>query len=198
MTFWELLPILVVLLAVAIGVSAWLGRKRRSVWQRFARRHRLQYGEPRPGLPQVTGQIDGRPVRLTVAGQGSDTGELGVQEVRLSVGVARGVPAGVEISPRGLVAAAAEMMEGESVRTGDDEFDRRAVVRGEPDQVRAWLDDSRRRALERLFAVKPSGTSGMQGANVYIQSREMVASPDELDRWLDELMRTARELDSPG
>jgi len=187
-------------LFVGIGLllliaSLWLVQHRRSTWQRFARRKRLLYRETDEG-PQASGTIHGLPFILKMAGDSSDTGALGVEEVRMSVQLPCSAPEGVTINRAGrMEQVVAEVTMGEPFSTEDEQFDQQFIVETtDPEAARNYLTPARRKALLELAELPSSCHAGLEGSELFLQDREMVASLNRLSQHFRVLMRAARGL----
>lgn len=187
-------------LLIGIGLllllaSLWLVHHRRSTWQRFARRKHLLYRETDTG-PQAIGTIHGLPFTLAMAGDSSDTGALGVEEVRMAVQLPCQVPEGMSIHRASrMEQAVAEVTVGEPFVSGDEPFDQQFMVEtADPESARAYLTPARRKALLELAELPISCHAGLDGRELFLQDLEMVASLDRLSHHFGVLMRAARGL----
>jgi hypothetical protein len=187
-------------LLIGIGLlllvaSLWLVHHRRSTWQRFARRKRLLYRETDAG-PQAMGTVHGLPFTLAMAGDSSDTGALGVEEVRMSVELPCPVPEGVAIHRASrMEQVVAEVTMGEPFVTDDEPFDQQFLVETpDAEAARAYLTPARRKALLELSELPISCHAGLEGQQLFLQDREMVASLNRLSHHFAVLMRAARGL----
>jgi hypothetical protein len=183
-----------------IVISAVLIQRRKTAWQRFARKHGLRYEAGSDGLA-VYGRIENRGFQLgTLSSAGSDTGALGIEEIQMSLEVHGEIPQGLELSEGGaIVGGALKMVEENIIETGDDEFDRAVVVRGNrADEVLRYLTPARKQAVLRLSSVAAGtgdATFGMANSKVHIRQRDRISRSAELDRGLARLIAAARELD---
>jgi hypothetical protein len=191
----------VVLACVGVGAAVTLGvgRRRRNVWKRFARRHRLRYVEE-ASLPHVIGTLDGRPFELTVSGGGSDN-ELGMQQFTMSLGLTRPAEVSLEAwKARTLTSGVERTANPQAVDTGDEEFDRAVVVTAEsPVDCAAWLTPVRRQALSPLVASAGDAVVCVEDSWLSLKDRDFIPHIDALEGWAAALRDAARALDSaPG
>ena len=191
--------IVAAVVVIAGGTLAWwrLVHLRRDVWRRFARRHRLRVMES-GGVPLLSGTVGGRAFSLGAASGGSDAEEFGIVEVEMSLGLHGPLPADLEIEDAtGVIGEAQRVLEERTVPTGDDEFDRSAVVRcADAAAARAWLNGRRQRAFLTLIARHASGEVGLAGGRLYLRDRELISRVAELETRLKLLRELAPEFDA--
>jgi hypothetical protein len=181
-------------LLAALAASVVLARRRAAVWERFARVHRLDFRrEGRTRAPVVGGEVDGRTVILRVASESSDTGLLGAAEEELALALRRPLPADLQITHRTAVDALGSAPD---VTTGDEPFDREALVRGtDQGAIRAYLTPRRRQAIHVLLGLAGSGIAGLSEGRVWLRERRSLASLARLERRFARLAAIADELD---
>lgn len=191
---WKI-ALLVALGLLLITATVWLVHRRRSTWQRFARRKGLLYRETDEG-PHAQGVIDGLPFVLSMAEDSSDTGALGVEEVRMSVHLPCTIPEGLAIHRAALMEhAIREVTVGEPFATQDEAFDQHFVVETtDPEAARQFLNEARRRALLQLVELPSSCNAGLECKELFCQDREMVASYERLNEHSATLLSVARAL----
>ena len=116
----------------------------------------------------------------------------------MSLGLHGPLPADLEIEDAtGVIGEAQRVLEEQIVPTGDDEFDRSAVVRcADAAAARSWLDERRRRAFLTLIARHASGEVGLAGGRLYLRDRELVSRVAELETRLKLLRELAPEFDA--
>lgn len=181
-----------VVVLVAVGTLV-LSRRRVAVWRRFARAHRLTYDRDDHGDPRVTGEIDGRTLRLEVMAESSDRGWFAVEPVELSLTTAVEPPPGLQVAPR---TAIDKVVGEEGIETGDPVFDRLARVSGDDsDRVRNFLTAPRRAAVASLLEAVGSDPVGMRGATLFIRRRRALSRREVLERDLRTLLEAARGID---
>lgn len=187
--------VVVLLAATAVVTWAFL-RRRRNEWQRFARHHDFKYREGADGLV-VAGDVDGRPFKLDVSTESSDTGFLGVENVEMILGLKSRVPDGMEVLDAGGVLGEADrMIEPEAAATGDQEFDRQVLVRGNFGQPASeYLTPKRRGAVLKFLAEEPSCQIRIAGSEFVAQEREIVANVVKLDARLERMLAAAAAFD---
>lgn len=183
----------VLLLAIAV-ISYVLLRRRKRVWQRFARRHRLDFlGGGLPEQTEVRGSVENRPFRLYHEERSSDRGVLGVEEITLRLGILGSIPPGLRIRKKRI----SEEID-ENFLTGDQDFDENVKVEAQdPEQLRSYLNQQRRQAVLRLIQLSDPDRSGVDIDAVYVTEREMLSNLPHLEERLAELLDIARILDNP-
>lgn len=191
-SIWVL--VIAALLVAAFLWSKWQASRRQGVWRRFARRYRLEYSEPQPGQPRVTGRIDQRAVRLALADSGSD--REGTYATVLTLAMNAPFPK-LEVHQGGLLSVAERAIDGDVVETGDAQFDQQAVVHAASAQeARQFLTPVRRQALAHLLTLNPNYRTGLERGQLYIESRHARTElPDLIDQ-LNALRNTADALET--
>ncbi len=191
---WVLLIGVVAFVAIVGAWAYWQRLKRRTVWQRFARRYRLPYREMAPGKPLVAGRLGPWPLKLAMAESGSDQG--GAYVTIMSLGLQKSAP-DIEVHQGGLIGSAEKLLEGDIVATDDAEFDRLAVVRGsDATAIRNYLTADRRAALSGLLSHSGNYQAGLEGGNLFIESRHLVTRLRDLEVQLKLLKHTAERLEA--
>lgn len=202
MTDTQLLVVTTVAVLLAgVLVGRFLRRRRRRAWRHFAGRHALRPVPSDAGSRDFVGTVGGRSVALRQADRGSDSGELGVAVVTVSVGLAGELPDGLRIEPGTpldpLLAPSDEELPAELAATGDEAFDARVRVRAaDPDAAMRYLSAERRRAVLDLLDEYPSAYSGVRRGRVQVAMREVVARADHLEDCLEKLLAVATVLDA--
>jgi hypothetical protein len=187
------MEIFIALVVAILVITVVLRRQRHRAWRRFARRHGLTYRRGTSRRPQVTGRIDGRPCRLRISDQSSDTGLAGVEVVELSIEADFAAPPGLEIRAGTKIDP---LVGDEGVATGDDAFDDRLRVKGEnEEQILEFLDPVRRRTILDLFDGADPGTALLRGAELSIRRRRAVSRLADVEADLALLVRVARRLE---
>jgi hypothetical protein len=185
--------ILLFVVAAVVAATVILRRQRHRTWRRLARRYRLDYRRDASGLPRVTGDINGRPCRLAVSNESSDTGIAGVEVVELTVEARTAAPPDLEITEGTSVDPLVGV---ESVATGDSDFDERLRVTGEdPEAIRAFLTPERRQAIQRLFDEVEPDHVVMTGDELTIRRRRAVSRLEIIEADLALLLDTANRLE---
>lgn len=187
---------LVVLAVVVVIVSATLVRGRKQVWKRFARRNGLVF-ESDGARAAVHGTIGRRHMRLHTSQDTSDAGLMGVQEVRMSIGLGPATPPLLFVSrAEGVVGSVRKASDAERVTTGDDTFDAKTLVEGKPaEAVRAYLTPHRRRVLEEFLAATDADDAGIAEGALFVEDREMLSDEPRLQERLDLMLEVATQLD---
>lgn len=193
-----ILAVVGTLIAVIVFVSIALIRSRKRIWARFARRHGLRYEHGTPARIQVDGTVQGRAFRLFTPDASSDSGELGIQEVQMRVGLHGRFPAAIRTSRvEGWVGAVDRMSDLTAVPTGDEQFDRKVFVQSQDaEHVRQYLTPARRESILKLVSDARTDDAGLDGSNLFIQDREMVASLDRIEERLQLMLSLAPSLDA--
>lgn len=194
------IALLVVGILVVVGIlfalSRGMARRRRDVWQQFAQRHALRYRDQ--PAPQVEGVLEGRPVRLAVLSESSDTGVAGVEQVSMEVGILGPLPPGLQVMPaEGIVGEAQRLADRAIIETGDEEFDRRVIVHCDrPQEAVEYLDESRRRAILDLMGHREY-EPGIRDRKASFRDRTMFTEFEACERQLRVLLEIAKRLDGP-
>ncbi len=190
----QVISITLAVIAV-VAIATWLlNRQRHDVWSRIAKRYGLSYVAP-PDGPRVTGQRQGRTIRIEFDDAGSDRDIGGVEVIRVSVGLhdvppdmtAEGVP--------GLIGDLAMLTE---VRIEFDasEFNRDVLVKAEDEQLtRAYWDDRRQLVFLQLIETAPCDQIMIRNNSLIAELREMVSDRNRLESLLDRLSDAAARLD---
>lgn len=187
-----------VLVALIIGLTVAtivLRKRRRTVWQQFARRHRLIAAENQAG-PLVTGMLGGHRFLLEVTQESSDTGALGVEEVRMALMFHTGLPQRTLIqSAVGWVGDLDQSLHPEQVRVGQPEFDRNLMVfSDDTEATRGWLTQRRQDGLLKLAMGHPDQQMTCDSQQLTLQTRDVISSPGQLHDMLTSLLNTAEVL----
>jgi hypothetical protein len=191
-TLLDVLPYLVVLLAVGVLATVLLRRRRRNTWKVFARKYGFGF---KPGPPAtVEGQVQGRNFRLFTSGSSSDTGLLGVEVVGMSLAPLSAVPEDMEVV-NAAASRAAERPGYQAVRTGDEPFDDKAAVLAvDPERANNFLTARRRAALLELVGFPGALFAGLRDRQLMLTERRIVSDLDNLEKRFHLLLRVMREL----
>ncbi len=191
------LAVVITLIAVITFVSVAIIRSRRRTWGRFARRHGLTYDSDAAGIT-VQGTIQQRPFRLFTPGTSSDNGPLGIQEVRMELGLRGHLPPDTVISRvQGWIGAVDRIAEAEACATGDEQFDHLVLVQSRAAQhALQYLTPARRELIRTLASDAKADDAGIEDSVVFIQDREMLTSLDRLEERLYLMLRLASGLDA--
>ena len=196
--WWSVLVMVLGVLIVAALVTVALRSRRGKAWHQLAKRHGLRFEERDEG-PRVLGELNGRKVEIRIAGESSDRELGGVEVLRMAVDL-RDVPddmtAEGEPGLIGDLVLAAE----DRIRFQDDtDFDQSVLVQGDDaGAIRDYWTAARRAAFLRLVESAPCDIVRIENGHLVGQLREVVSQVDRLERLLDDLLRTADELDSGG
>lgn len=192
-----ILAAVVTLIAVVAVASIILIRGRKRVWEQFARRHGLAY-ERADTTTGVHGTVSGRPFCLSTPQDSSDVGPLGIQSVRMQIGLRGDLPTDTRISrAEGWVATVDRLAQAEAVTTGDEEFEALVLVESaEPEQVRAYLTPQRRALIRELVVDSGASDAGIDGAELFIQDREMLTDLKRIEQRLELMLKLAPGLDA--
>jgi hypothetical protein len=191
-----ILAFVITLMVLIAFISVGLIRSRKRAWQQFARSHGLVYESGATAIG-VHGMVDGRPFRLFTSEESSDVGPMGVQEVRMQIGLRGDLPTDTRISRvAGLVGAVDRMASSEVMSTGDEEFDSVALVESaNPDQAQAYLTPQRRELIRKLVSDSRADDAGIDGSDLFIQDREMLTNLERVEQRLELMLRLAPGLD---
>jgi hypothetical protein len=191
-TMLELLILFLVVLAVLTVV---LRRQRHRAWRAFARRYDLVFHRESNGRPVVTGDIDGRPCRLAISTESSDTGIVGAEVIELSLTGRFGAPDGLDIQPG--TSNDPLILDDEPIATGDDAFDGVVRILGDdPAQIRSFLTPVRREALRPLFEETDWDSAELRGAELRIRQRRAISRVEVIEAGLHALLETSRRLEA--
>lgn len=182
--------ILVSLVVLAAGLSWFLRKHRRDVWQQWAHSKRLTYLAP-PAGPRITGQIGRYQVTVESHAEGSDT-EGPVEIVRFCVTL-EGLPANLDAEGvPGLIGELAQLGE-DRILTGDETFDRDVIVRANENrqEILDFWTPVRREAFLKLVNEAPCDQILLQGETLIGEEREIISSQQHLDRLADALLSAA-------
>lgn len=197
MSWYWLVGVAIVGVIVVAVLTVALRRRRQHVWRRFAARHGLRFQNSDLG-PRVYGTKDGYEVELKVVAESSDTGPLGIEEIRMTMELLNRVPEGLSIcEAEGVLGEVNRALEADHIETGDHEFDHAVVVKANDEQLaREWLDEERRRSLLSFVQQRPTNIVALDGRTLSCQDREMISSLDVTEECLRLLLETARRLDA--
>ncbi|RPI28747.1 MAG: hypothetical protein EHM61_04050 [Acidobacteria bacterium] len=190
-----ILPYLLALIVLVVAASVFLAYRRNRNWRQFATKYRFQYRQNALlRNPRVVGEIQGRSFRLRKAETSSDTGLLGVELVEMSMGLLGRLPKGLEITKS--ATSLADEISAPSIKTGDQEFDDAAFVKGNDSAVVLdYLTLPRRLAILELFAWDTADWAGIRDNQVVLIERRMVSDAQHLEERFQFLFDVARRLD---
>lgn len=196
---WGIALTLAAFVAVMVAGTLVLRRRRQDVWRAFARRHGLQYRID-DGRPRVMGTLDGRRVELSIVGESSDTGPMGVEVIRLAMSLAAPPPVGLKLeSAGGVVGDVQKTMNEDRFETGDEEFDRQVNVSlTDAPSATEWLTPTRRRAFLDLVRENPADLYTIAAGQLQWQCRTALGDADKLDVQLRHLAIAAAAMDGGG
>lgn len=185
-----------VVVGLGIVISVVMNRRRRSIWTRFARRRGWRLGDGPEGL-EVRGSSGGRRYELCVSPESSDTGELGMQVVRMSAELHGELPAGFELHElQGLLGQAGGALEEGRIET-DAAFDAIAAVKAESAaEANRYLDKERKSALADLIVKSGPAFAGIERGAVYLEERDMVSRLETIEEYYSLLQQAAPILDA--
>lgn len=192
-----ILAVVISLIVVIALLSVILIRGRKRVWEQFARRHGLVY-ERADTTTGVHGTVNGRSFRLSTPQDSSDVGPLGIQSVRMQIGLRGDFPSETRISrAQGWVATVDRLAQAEAVATGDEKFDALVLVESaEPEKIRAYLTPQRRALIRELVVDSGASDAGIDGAELFIQDREMLTDSKRIEQRLELMLKLASGLDA--
>jgi hypothetical protein len=191
-----ILAVVITLIVVVTFVSVALIRSRKRVWEQFARRHGLEYASGVADV-QVHGTVHGRPFRLFTSHESSDSGPMGIQEVRMQLGILGSLPEQMRVSRvEGWVGAVDRMSEAQATPTGDEEFDRAVLVEArDPNEAKEYLTAYRRELIGKLMADAHADDAGIDGRDLFIQDREMLTDIERIEQRLAIMLSLAPAFD---
>lgn len=177
--------LLVIVVAAAIAYSLRAARKVSLQYRLLAKKQGWEYEEApaklgglMPKLPQVSGEYRGREVAVFSKGYGMDN----TRQTDTAVRMATNAPDGLKwtLSPRNVLGKLGQMARGEEVQTGDAEFDRRYILRGNnAGAVKGIFQGEAREQVESV----------LQGASAFLTLREGVLMYVEFGLIMDEERR---------
>jgi hypothetical protein len=189
--------ILVVAVIAAIAAATRVLRKlRKDVWRVFARDMSLRFDEV-DGQPRVTGVLQGREFQLEVTSDGSDTGALGVEVIRMTLSLSAPPDGGLQLeSADGLIGDAQRVLEADVLTTGDGMFDQKVTAHATVSRAALdWLTVDRRTAFRKLVQKTPDGVIRLNGRQLEWSCRNSVSQQQQLKQQLSLLLRAAHEID---
>lgn len=192
--FWI---VVVALLATVSYVSFWLSRRRRAMWKSFASENGLTY-HGRGSGPRVSGTVGGRSFSLELTREGSDRGLLGIEVIRLRLGLKTGLDVDFDVTNEGILATALRESAGddEIVHIGTEAFDQRTTLHtSHPDEVEAYLTNVRRAAILGLIASCETCDVHVTNTEIWIRERSMPKSVESLNYRLRAMQAAAEELE---
>jgi hypothetical protein len=187
---------LFVVAVIVVGVLWTLAVRRRrwATWRRFADKHDLQFQESPE--PRVTGTVRKFPISLYIEHSSSEDGELGVEDVVMSVRLSNAPQKLVLESNPGVIGEVAKSLENEVIETGDPQFDEQMEIsEGKPEDVREYLNDQRRRALLELVNNTGSAVVELQYGELRVKERERISNLSHLDGLLEALIQAAEHME---
>ncbi len=191
--FAILLVIVVGATAIAVGYSVNQRRQVVEAWREAAARRHLLFREGDfVTEPEIVGTVRGHRLTVRVARRGSDGS---TKYTRYRVEYREPLPADLRITTAhdGFFANMRRAMAGGDIETGDSEFDSRLRVTGsEPEQIRVFLTQPRRRALIRACERHP----GIEITHRQLSwdVRDLELNPHVIVGTLDALLDTAADL----
>lgn len=172
-------------IAALAGAGWWaLAVRRRDLWRRFARRHRLERVDSAVGR-FFSGYDDGRAIEIGSAPEGSDDLTGAIEHTTIRTPLRGPLPAGLVIQRAdGVVGTVQRSLATDPIPTDDRQFDAQFVARADDEQaLRAYLTPRRRAALQGLLVESGRDVNVREGRLV-IRDRELALSMDRLDqRW---------------
>jgi hypothetical protein len=192
-----MLPFLFVAgLLVVFGVIAYLRRQaRQQAWSELAARTGLTF-EPGGIFSRtvVTGNYRGRPLTLDTFTRHS--GKNSTTYTRIQLGVNNPSALSLAIYDENVLSKVGKALGVQDIQTGDDELDRRFIIKGQPEPVIASLFTSI--SLRQKLLEAHSVHVEVKGQQVYWQQRGAESNADYLQSLFDLLSDLAEAVDRAG
>jgi len=191
--FAILLVIVVGAATVAVGYSLNQRRQVVEAWREAAARRHLLFREGDFFTqPEIIGTVRGHRVTVSVARRGSE-GSTTYTRYRVEYREPLPVDLRITTAPDGFLVSMRRAMAGGDIETGDAEFDSRLrVTGGEPELIRVFLTQPRRRALIRACERHPG--IEITRRQLSWDARDPELNPRVLVSTLDRLLDTAADL----
>jgi hypothetical protein len=211
--------LLYLLIFVAAGVVLWIYIKSRierdkatkEMWRTFARMKGLQEGKPEdPSDLLFRGQNQGFPFvlkRVLIKGKPSGRVRLFGQDVTFRRGDTYhtytqmkiqlfDLPNGLCICGETLLRKVSKTLGAQDIKTGDQELDERAVIKGvDPEEVKHYLTAERCSALKKYL--KELGPIEIREDGLYLERKGVVKEMGELERLFSSMGAFALSLSRP-
>ena len=186
--------VLVGVIAVAVVVSIALNRRRKDIWNRFAKRHGLAIVDSEDRL-MLHGEIADSPIEISIVDESSDSGTLGVQVIEISTPVPN-LPDGLVVeSAPGIVGTLRKALESAATETGDENFDRLTVVQCENESAAVdYLTPVRKNAIASLIEQVTPAFVDLEVGALRIEDREMFSRIERLEERTRDLLNCATVL----
>ena len=211
--------LLYLLIFVAAGVILWIYIKRRmeqdkatkAVWHAFAEMKGLQEGKPEdPSDLLFRGQNQGFPFflkRVLIKGRPGGRVRLFGQDITFRRGDTYhtytqmkirliDLPKGLRICEETLLRKVAKTLGVQDIKTGDQELDEKAVIKGvDPEEVKHYLTAERCSALKRYL--KELELIEVREDGIHLERKGMIKGIEELERLYSLMGTFALSLSSP-
>lgn len=184
------LTFFVLTVAIAAIVYFRRGKRARRNWLSLAARYGLEYTPPGPAEVlsrkaaiafqdpgEVKGVLDGLPFRLYVAIYGTSKDRRIFTIIKVEI---PGVPDGLKIYQTNVFNKFMTYLGAQDIITGDPEFDRVFVVKGDnQDEALSWLNDQRRQALLKIMG--DNSSMDIREGSLHFQQGEVCADAEVLE-----------------
>lgn len=193
--------IVICVMVILFVVTYLLQQRRKSVWKLFADQHGLSWKESRSAegdlVLEVAGMVSGFQVLLTTVPEGSDTGEMGVEDLQMKILMQLNeVPADLQIhSATGFIGELQKSLEAHRVLGGDENFDRHVVVTSEDEfGTKRWLTNQRQQAIEQLVTTQHDKQVTLDKTGITLETRTAISRLETLNEMLQSLLNAARAI----
>ncbi|MEM7141164.1 MAG: tetratricopeptide repeat protein [Actinomycetota bacterium] len=185
----------VIIVFVAIAISAFQKQQQTSTWQSVGRRTGLavQSGSLFRA-PSMSGTVRGVRVRAEVISRGS--GDDSYRVTRYTVGFPAAGPA-VSFRRQGMLSFMRSFVGGRDIVTGDPRFDESVIVDAASEAaVRQYLTPARRAALLSIFSTWPKAE--VTPSSIVVESRRVERNQDRMMATINRLIDSGRLLTDPA
>lgn len=187
----------------AVVIAPRIRAARRSVWERFARRHDLALFDDQDDEQIISGVTHARRLTIRRTDHGSDGDLVGLANVRLELSPRNPPPKGLTVVNAGdSVGKVAHLIDDHvadpaALHESDPEF--HMLVRQDgtaSDAAARFLTEERRRALQNLANEAGTATVGIEDGALFWEDRVLAGDVEQLERWLSLLNQTAERFDA--
>lgn len=183
----------VLLLMLVVGIVALVysmtqKRKADEAWAQLAERHGLRLSSVVRGRQRaLSGELDGMPLELWQESRshGKSSTTWTCLELQLPFHA-------ISLTQEHLVSGFFTAMGGQDIQVGDPELDRKLVIKGNEDVVRALLDEEGRRAVMLV-----NSHLWVRHGMVHYEVQKVGTDVERLEGWLERVALVARGLNEP-
>lgn len=180
----------IIVVAILIGIAS---KKRTDrAWTAVAQNLGLDYTPRRfGGRRDMRGTVDGCGVRVATVKRGS--GKNSTTYTQFTVHYGRHLGLGLRITREGFFSGVAKFFGSQDIRTGDDDFDRRVLIKGDDeDRVNRFLTAARRTQIATAIELFPE--LEIQDSHVVLEQRGILKSPQGIAGTIRQLVPLATDI----